>query len=387
MKMKIIADENIPFVGAAFQTLGQLTTVAGRQMTAELVREADILLVRSVTPVNQKLLAGSQIKFVGTATIGTDHIDLDYLTQQGIGFSNAAGSNANSVAEYVIAALVAHAVRQRISLKNKVLGVVGVGNIGRRVVRYAEKLGWHVLQNDPPLARQTGEARFVSLDDLMDADFITLHVPLTFEGQDKTYHLFDAARLHQMKPDSVLINTSRGPVVETQAAKQILESGYLQTMFLDVWENEPEIDLDLLTQIAIGTPHIAGYSLDGKVNGTKMIYDAACHFFQMSPTWEITAVLPPLDESDLVVIPEGKSDEAVLHEIIQQAYSIEQDDANLRKILTLPTTQRNSYFDQSRKNYPIRREFNNYTVHSKISSPSLIEKIKALGFQLNRADY
>ncbi|MCI0514383.1 4-phosphoerythronate dehydrogenase, partial [candidate division KSB1 bacterium] len=273
--MKIIADENIPFVREAFKNLGNVITFSGRKITNDAVMDAEILLVRSITPVDETLLKNTTVKFIATATIGMDHLDIEYLKSQKIGFSNAAGSNANSVAEYIITALLHHACLNQISLKGKSLGIVGVGNIGSKMVRYARALGMEVVQNDPPLARATGAPYFQPLDELMDCDFITLHVPLTMEGIDRTYHLFNKERIMKMKPGSVLLNSSRGSVVATEAAIKALWQHHLKALILDVWENEPEIDLELLKLVEIGTPHIAGYSYDGKINGTRMIYEAA----------------------------------------------------------------------------------------------------------------
>jgi erythronate-4-phosphate dehydrogenase len=380
--MKIVADENIPFVAEAFQSLGEVVTRPGRQLVPADLADADILLVRSVTKVAEKLLTGSSVKFVATATIGTDHIDLEFLRHRQIGFSSAAGSNANSVAEYVVAALLHHASREKIPLSGKILGVVGVGNIGTKIVTYAEKLGLHVLQNDPPRARETGDPRFLPLDDLMHADFITLHVPLTRDGSDPTLHLFDLPRLRKMKPGGVLINSSRGPVVETAAARKILKTGHLNAMLLDVWENEPNIDINLLKLVELGSPHIAGYSFDGKVNGTQMIYQAACTYFQQPATWDPQTVLPPPESPELVLNARGKSDEEILNEAVRKAYSITADDAQLRQIISLSPEERGAFFDQLRKNYPRRREFFNYRILLQHATNALAEKLIWLGFQV-----
>lgn len=380
--MKIIADENIPYVAEAFASFGSVQLVPGRQINSKMVQKATILLVRSVTPVNQELLQHSSVQFVASATIGMDHIDQDYLKSQKIGFSNAAGSNANSAAEYVIAAIIWYAAMFRLSLTGKVLGVVGVGNIGSKVVKFAEALGMTVLQNDPPLARQTGESRFVALDELMDADFITLHVPLIKSGVDKTFHFFDKQRHYQMKPGSILINTSRGPVVETVVAKQVLFEHHLRAMFLDVWENEPQINIGLLNYVSIGTPHIAGYSLDGKINGTGQIYRAAANFFHQPVEWNPAQALPLPEAAVLETNAIGKTDEQVLHEIIQQVYDIEADDSKLREITKVLPAKRVAHFDRLRKNYPCRREFHNYQIHLTGAEKALVRKFTALGFQV-----
>jgi erythronate-4-phosphate dehydrogenase len=284
--MKIVADPNIPFVREAFGALGEIVFVPGRQMDAAIVRDADLLLVRSVTPVNAALLDGSRVKFVATATIGTDHIDLDYLQSRSIGFSSAAGSNANSVAEYVVTAMLEVAHRRKFRLRDKTLGVIGVGNVGTRVSRYAEALGMRVLRNDPPRARTERLTDFVPIERVLsDADIITLHVPLTKEGAHATHHMVakdTLAALEDRRP--ILINTSRGAVVDNKALLKAIDGERLGGVVLDVWENEPNISPELLDVVEIGTPHIAGYSFDGKANGTQMIYEAACKFFGIEPS-------------------------------------------------------------------------------------------------------
>jgi erythronate-4-phosphate dehydrogenase len=376
--MKIVADENIPCVHEAFAPLGEIRLMPGRAITPEALQEADVLLVRSVTPVGEKLLQGTLIRFVGTATIGDDHVDLAYLQQQGIAFANAAGSNANSVAEYVMAAIIHHAVQHHLSLQHLTLGIVGVGHIGGRVAKMATGLGMRVLLNDPPLARQTREPKFLPLDALMAADIVTLHTPLTSEGEDATFHLFDETRLGAMKSGSLLINTCRGAVVDNAALKKMLQQGRL-TAILDVWENEPEIDAALLRLVEIGTPHIAGYSLEGKLNGVDQIYRAACDFLGVTPQWWMQTALPPVDAPLIHLQPNDESSEKKLQALIKHAYDLTADDHRLREYLNVKAEDRGRYFDRLRRDYPIRREFYNYHVNA--DDGSLLPQIKALGFQ------
>ncbi|MBN2090569.1 4-phosphoerythronate dehydrogenase [candidate division KSB1 bacterium] len=384
--MKIIGDENIPYVREAFMNLGNVITLSGRKITNDVIKDAEILLVRSITPVDEKLLKNSRIKFVATATIGMDHLDIEYLKSNNIGFSNAAGSNANSVAEYIITALLHHACQYQISLKGKFLGIVGVGNIGSKMINYARALGMEVIQNDPPLARVTGAPNFRPLDELMVCDFITLHVPLTIEGIDRTWHLFDEERILKMKPGSVLLNSSRGPVVATDAAKKALYQQHLKSIILDVWENEPEIDLELLKQVEIGTPHIAGYSYDGKINGTRMIYEAACRFFNQQPDWDASEALPAPVPDEIQVPNSNQSDEEILYQVIKQIYDIELDDKNLRRLLEKSVSEQGPYFDHLRKSYRIRREFYNYRLNLPAKKPELKDIFRQLGFKINTVD-
>lgn len=416
--MKIVADPNIPFVREAFSALGEIQFVAGRQINASAVRDADMLLVRSVTSVNAALLDNSKVRFVATATIGTDHVDQAHLYERGIGFASADGSNANSVAEYVVTAMLEIAHRNQFRLRDKALGVVGVGNVGRRVVRYAEALGMRVLQNDPPReraevgrdsvhdtragrrARLEGDGQpgglslpqFVSLERLLaEADIITLHVPLTRVGQasrlpdflpeDATFHLFDKdilAALELRKP--ILINTARGAVVDNQALLKAIDGQRISAAVLDVWENEPNISPELLDVTDLGTPHIAGYSFDGKVNSTRMIYRAACEFFKLNATWQPQLPPPPVPQLEVAAAP-GENDEDVLRRAIKRIYDITADDAALRKSIRASDSIGAS-FDKLRAEYPVRREFFNTELTLRGAGDSLRQKLAAFGFRL-----
>ncbi len=379
--MKIVADENIPYVKQAFNSIDKVRTLPTRQIDAESIRDADILLVRSPTKVDRKLLDRSLVKFVGTATIGTDHIDEEYLKSKNIGFTSAAGSNANSVAEYVCAAILTLSRRMGFRLQNMTLGVVGIGNIGSKVVPMAEALGMKVLQNDPPLKRKTDDPWFLPLDMLMEADIITLHVPLTDKGLDATYHLCDGERISKMRKGSILINTSRGAVVCGKDLKIAIKSKHLAGAVLDVWENEPIIDTELLQLVDLATPHIAGYSLDGKVNGTAMIYQAVCGFLGVESTWDPLRNMPEPQISFLNVDMFSESDEDVLNRVIKQIYDIERDDERFREILNLSIAEKSVYFDRLRKEYPIRREFFNTKLRLSYIQHRLKNKFAALGFQ------
>jgi erythronate-4-phosphate dehydrogenase len=374
--MKIVADPNIPFASEAFGALGEIVFAPGRQIDAAITHEADLLLVRSVTPVNAALLDCSRVRFVATATIGTDHIDLDYLRSHDIGFASAAGSNANSVAEYVIAALLEMADRHKFRLRDKTLGVVGVGNVGSRVVRFAEALGLRVLPNDPPRQRVENLPQFVPLSQILaEADIITTHVPLTRQGTDATFHLFDKERLAALEVRRpFLINTARGAVVDNKALLKAIDGERVRGVVLDVWENEPNILPELLDVVDIGTPHIAGYSFDGKANGTQMIYEAACRFFGRQPTWR---PLMPSPEVPLIKlsVSSGEDDEEILRRVVQRIYDIVADDAALRANVRV--------FDQLRAEYPVRREFFNTSLIPNGASNALRSKFAALGFKLD----
>jgi erythronate-4-phosphate dehydrogenase len=378
--MKIIADENIPAVAQAFGTLGEVTLLPGRSLRPRDVRAADVLLVRSVTRVGRELLENSSVRFVGSATIGFDHVDRDYLQSRSIGFATAPGSNATSAAEYVVSALLALGERQGFRLAGRSAGIVGCGNVGSRVRDRLAALGCDCLINDPPLRDRGGHDDFVGLDAILQADIISVHVPLERSGRHPTWHLFDEAVQRRMKPGAVLINTSRGAVVDNAALGALLASRRDLRVVLDVWEGEPAIDTVLLEKVALGTAHIAGYSLDGKLRGTEMIYRAACDYFGCAPRWDAAAVLPAANTLDL----RGASGDDIerVRAAVFHAYDIRVDDARLRGLLNLPPDERPAGFDRLRKEYPIRREFGVTTVIMDEDAGRLGGLLRGIGFNV-----
>ena len=381
--MKIVADGNIPFAAECFSSLGQVKVVGGREITPALCADADILLVRSITPTGQELLAGSRVRFVGTATIGFDHVDVDYLRKRNIGFASAPGSNANSVAEYVAAALLQVGQKYGITLEGKSIGIVGVGNVGSRVAQKASALGMKVFLNDPPLKRKTGDKKYLPLKELFDCDFITLHTPLTFEGVDKTFHLADEKLFKSLKTGCVFLNTSRGGVADTSALKKAIAQGKLQAVVLDVWENEPDIDTELLRMVDIATPHIAGYSFDGKAAGMIMIYKAACEHFGLKAKFDVESFLPLPIVPQLKINPQAGNEQEILLKAVEKIYDIKSDDLRMRQILNEPAEKRGKIFDRLRKEYPIRREFQNTEVILENSCKILEGKLAGIGFKLS----
>lgn len=378
--MRIIADANIPFVRECFSSVGDVQVLSGRDIAPQVVAKADALLVRSITAVNEQLLRGSTVRFVGTATIGFDHVDVAYLERNGIGFASAPGSNANSAAEYIIAALLEVARRREISLEGKSIGIIGVGNVGSRVARKCEALGMRVLRNDPPLQRRTGDSIYVPLSALYDCDFITIHTPLTREGIDKTFHLADAGFFSRLKSGAVFVNAARGAVADSASLKAAIRAGRLQAAVLDVWEGEPNIDVELLEMVDLGTPHIAGYSFDGKVAGMIMIYRALCERFRLTPKFDVKDFLPVPEIPRLQIETDDASDEELLARVVERIYSIVQDDRNTRQIADQPPEGRGRFFDALRKNYPVRREFQNTTVVLDKPRESLAQKLRGIGF-------
>ncbi|MCK9279770.1 MAG: 4-phosphoerythronate dehydrogenase [Melioribacteraceae bacterium] len=349
--MNIIVDENINFGKEAFSTLGDVTLVPGRKLTDEMIKSGDALIVRSITKVNKELLKGSNIKFVGTATIGTDHIDKNYLAENNIAFADAAGCNSQSVTEYVLASISHIYNKNGLSLSGKSIGIIGVGNIGSKVARLFTSLGLKVVKNDPPLQRKSGRNEYSSIEESLACDIITCHVPLNFSGEDKTYHLIDEARLSQLKPGTLLINSSRGPVVDNNALINRLQKKKDIFTVLDVWETEPNINTDLMKMTDLASAHIAGYSYEGKVNGTTIIYNKLCQFLGVEPVYKVPE--NPVGDN-IIKLTGNETFEEKIEKIITKSYNITVDDKNLRN-----TPER---FDQLRKEYRIRRELSNYII-------------------------
>jgi erythronate-4-phosphate dehydrogenase len=377
--LKIVADANIPLLVEAFGPLGEVVALPADRIAPDVLRSADALLVRSVTRVDESLLARSPVKFVATATIGFDHVDLAYLASRGIALASAQGSNARSVAEYVLAALAVLAKRGGFSMTGQVIGIVGCGNVGGRLALMAEAIGLKVLRNDPPLARKTGDARFLPIEALADADVVTFHVPLERGGPDPTYQMISDALIARLKPGVTLLNTSRGAVAETAALKSAIAAGRLGHVVLDVWEKEPTIDLALLERVDLATPHIAGYSYDGKVNGTRMVLEALCRHFGLRREWDPSPLMPPPANPRVRLPAELAVDEAI-HAATRAAYDIEADDGRLRAIVDEPPENRGKWFDGLRKNYPVRREFPETTVELAGLNPAVKAVLEALGF-------
>jgi len=377
--LTIIADENIPFVREAFSGLGEVQTFSGRRLNRAVLEKAEVLLVRSVTKVDEQLLAGTAIRFVGTATIGLDHIDLTYLHQHNIGFASAPGSNATSAAEYVLSALLIIAERQDFILRDKVVGIIGCGNVGSGVLQKLTALGVECIVHDPPLQEQTTSLRYSDLNTVLTADIVTLHVPLTKTGPHPTYHLINAELLAKLRKDVILVNTSRGAVVAEADLLETLAVYPTMTVGLDVWENEPEINIQLLQRVALGTPHIAGYSFDGKVRGTEMLYQAVCDYFQYSPHWQAQDYLPvpPLKR---LTFSTTVDDNIAVHTAVTACYDVRHDDAALRRLSK--TSDLATSFDNLRKNYPQRREFSQVEIELPATKSILAAQLQGLGFKI-----
>lgn len=375
--MRILADENIPLAEAFFSGLGEVVRAPGRSLSAEHLKDIEVLLVRSVTQVNPALLDATPVRFVGTCTIGTDHLDLAYLQQRGIQWASAPGCNARGVVDYVLGSLLVLAERTGQSLASRTYGIVGVGQVGQRLLNVLRGLGWRVLVCDPPRqAREGGD--FVSLEHLLaEADVISLHTPL----EPSTRHLLNRARLQALRPGSWLINASRGPVVDNAALCDLIQTQRSDLhLVLDVWEHEPQVDALLAQHCHIATPHIAGYSLEGKLRGTAQIYQALCAFLGQAPQVSLDDLMPAPALRQLAFSTEV-TPEQLLTTLCRAVYDPRTDDAAFRRSLEDRALQTLA-FDQLRKNYPVRREIDGLSVLLEGQQPALQQVVRALGARL-----
>ncbi|MFT7185447.1 MAG: erythronate-4-phosphate dehydrogenase [Pseudohongiellaceae bacterium] len=380
--MKIVADENIPLLSCFFDKIGQIKQLAGRDITADDLLDADILIVRSVTQVNQSLLENSAVKFVGSCTIGMDHIDTDYLNKQGIRYENAPGCNANSVVEYILSCLSILTETHRLDWSEMSVGIVGYGNVGSLLAKRLEKLGISYKAYDPLLDETIQQsASLTSFDEVLACDIVSLHVPLTTDGDYPTYHMVNERMLSQMRHDQVLINTCRGAVVNNAQLSAHLRDNDRFTAILDVWDNEPFINTDLAKQVLIATPHIAGYSFDGKVAGTEMIYRALCQFLGLPCRFTSGQFLEEPALSKMAFTSTADIDWC-LHTAIRACFDVRHDHSLLLSTLSLTESERGVAFDAFRKSYRCRREFSGVKIQLKQVDSELHRKFRALGFNV-----
>ncbi len=374
--MKIVCDNKIPFLRGVLEPYAEVVYLPGKETTPEVVKDADALITRTRTICNEALLKGSSVKVIATATIGFDHIDTEWCERNGIIWRNAPGCNSWSVKQYIGSVLVRLAQKHGLSLEGMTLGVVGVGNVGSKVARVGRALGMKVLLNDPPRARREGSEGFVSLDEIVaKSDIITLHVPLSRDGEDATWHLFDAARIASMRPSQILINSSRGPVVDNPALKQAIKSRSILAGVLDVWEGEPDLDRELIDLLDITTPHIAGYSADGKANGTAASVRTVSEILGLPlADWAPEEIPAPAQSLGFSIDAAGKSLQEVVSEAILHAYDVLSDSDALRVKPEL--------FEKLRGDYPVRREPSAFTLHLKGGTPQMKESLEMLDFKI-----
>lgn len=379
--MHILADENIPLVDEFFAGLGEIRRMPGRSINRAALENVDVLLVRSVTRVDRDLLEGTAVRFVGTCTIGTDHLDLDYFERAGIDWASAPGCNARGVVDYVLGSLLTLAEVRGEALGQRRFGVVGAGEVGGRLAEVLRGLGWDVRVCDPPReVRETGG--FVSLDEVLaECDVISLHTPLSMGGDWPTFHLLEQERLFRLRPGAWLINASRGAVVSNAALRDLLQQRPDIEAVLDVWEGEPQVDVALAGLCRIATPHIAGYSLDGKLRGTAQIYAALCMARGLEPMLELAHLMPGAPLTELTFASSAEPVD-MLATLCRAVYDPRRDDADFRRSLMGDEAQRRAAFDLLRKQYPSRREIDGLAVRIVGRNPALEAVAAALGARL-----
>ena len=374
--MKIVADNKIPFLKGAFEGIAEVVYLPGKEISSKDVIDADALLIRTRTKCDANLLDGSSVKFIATATIGYDHIDIDYCKKNSISWTNAPGCNSSSVEQYIVSVLLKLAVIKGIDLSKKTLGIIGVGNVGSKVEKAAKALGMNVLLNDPPRSREEGDAKFVDIEKLKSqSNIISLHIPFNLDGQDPTWKLADMDFISSLKPGTILINTSRGEVVDNESLKYAIESKWIKTVVLDVWENEPEIDEELLKLVSIASSHIAGYSTDGKANGTSMSVQAISRFFKLGIDDWIPSGIDAPDNSLIVIDCTGLSKLEAIHDVYERSYNVLIDNELLK--------ENPDNFEKNRGDYRIRREPGAYSVRLNNNPYDDLGKIlEDLGFSI-----
>jgi len=378
--VRIVADQNIPCVAEAFADLGEVQLMPGREIKAQHLRDCQCLISRTVTRIDAALLEDSAVEFVGTATIGTDHIDLDYLREASIGCSNAPGCNAEGAAEYVLSGLFEMSRQRGFDPFQLKAGIIGFGNVGSRLVAKLEALGIDCLLCDPPLAASdASQQNFTSLDTILrECNFISLHVPLTHGGEHPTFHLLDAERLRMLADGCVLINAARGEVVDNRALLELLDERADLRVFLDTWENEPLVSRELLQRVDLATPHIAGYSFEGRLRGTQMVLDAACAHFGLTSSWHMSQQLPPLRAIDC-----GPFDGNVAfwQDLLRRHCDIRRDHDAFVGGHDLDDDAFAAHFDGLRRVYPDRLEYPRFRLNVDTTTHPA-DQLTRLGFQL-----
>ena len=373
--MKIVADQNMPLVEELFGRFGKAELLPGRDISAADLADADVLLVRSVTQVNEHLLAGSTVKFVGSATIGTDHIDCDYLSEKAISFAHAPGCNARAVVQYDLSVFC----RLQPDWRTKEIGIIGCGNVGGRLYLTLKALGVSCRVYDPFLTQEK-VADLVDFADVLETEIICLHTPYTTDGPYPTHHLFDRQALEKLKPGTLLLNAGRGAVIDNAALLDLLEKGADISVALDVWEGEPDLNLQLMNKVNLATPHIAGYSREGKEGGTRMVFEAFCRW-RNAPGF--APLQFPFEQKELL-----RAD--TVNQAIIESYDVSRDDQCMREAMESLKRQGiesaqtvAQVFDRLRRDYPQRREFSHFKVYGiddREGEKGDLDALKAIGF-------
>lgn len=371
--VKIIADNRIPFLKGVLEPYAHITYLPGAQTGALAVKSADALITRTRTKCNQSTLEGSKVKMIATATIGFDHIDIEYCKTHQINWTNAPGCNSGSVKQYIASALAIISNKLAVCLKNKTLGVVGVGNVGSKVADFAQSIGMQVLLNDPPRAEREGAEKFVGLEELVQkADIISFHVPLQKEGKNQTFRMGNLALWANCKKNAVIINSSRGEVIDNNDLLKALQTNTIAGAVLDVWEDEPKVNLELLNKVLVATPHIAGYSLDGKAKGTANSVQAMSKYFDFPLKEWYPKNIPAPDEPVIEIDAKGLSFEEVWKKAVLHTYPIMEDNERF--------TNAPEKFENLRGSYPPRREFEAYKVVLENGTEDLKQNLNKIGF-------
>ncbi len=373
--MKIVVDDKIPYLRGTLEPHADVVYLPGNRISPADLKDAQAMIIRTRTKCTAELLKGSSVRHIASATAGFDHIDAAACRDLGITWTTAPGCNADSVVQYIASALFTLAGAKGQPLEGRTMGVVGCGQVGGRIAKLAAALGMRVLLNDPPRARAEGGAGFVDLAAIQaEADIITFHTPLNLDGPDKTYHLADDGFMAGLAKKALLINASRGEVVQTAALKKHFGLGAFRGVVLDVFENEPDIDLGLVDEVDLATPHIAGYSADGKLNGTTMCIHSISRFFGLGlDDWEPQGAPVPRDPH-VVIDCAGKTSLDIMAEAVFNTYRVIEDDSRLRNS---PGT-----FEKQRGTYPVRRDFKFYTVELKNRQDDAARRLKDMGFQV-----
>lgn len=385
--LRILYDRNLALGARLFPRLGRARAIDGRALTHADLAACDLLFVRSTCRLDAALLEGTPVRFVGSGVAGTDHIDFAVLRALGIPVATAPGCNAESVADFVVAALLAIGARQGRDWAGATLGIVGVGHVGSIVKRFAEEaLGMRTLCCDPP-RKDDGDFRardFVSLDELLpQADVVTLHTPLNDDGPYRTRGLIAGPTARRFKPGAVLLNFARGPICDDALVAAMLTAGLLSDAAIDCWEGEPDYPAALAALAATATPHIAGHAFEGRANGTLAVYQAACDFLGVEPG--PMPRFPPAKPATLTLDCAGLPDAQALRQAVRVACDIEADTARFRAAYSDDAALRRARFDALRRDYPHRRLFGATKLRLRNASPALAAKFRALGFPVTLA--
>lgn len=381
--MKIVADRDIPGIADAFADRGELLLLPGREIAPRDLRDCRCLITRTVTRVDRALLAGSDVEFVGSATIGTDHVDLDFLAAAGIEFASAPGCNAEAVAEYVVAGLFELSRQRQFDPRKLRAGIVGHGNVGSRLADKFDLLGIDTLLCDPPLAESRGDTRsYQTLDTLIgECNLLCLHTPLTRDGAHPTFHLLDDRRLRRLGRDTLLINTSRGEVIDNRALLEVRRRRDDLVLFIDTWEFEPRVLGELLALADLATPHVAGYSAEGRLRGTQAVRDAAGRHFGWPDDWRMASLLPPPQALEAMPNPDAL---AFWRNLFRNHWDIRRDHRALFAAVTLDDRQRGIHFDGLRRDYRGRYEYDHFRLSTQAAA-GRVDTLRRLGFVIEGA--